>query len=112
MMREMLASFLSDLGHEVRPVENGAELVRLALGDKPDIIVTDLHMPEMTGNSMVAMLDMYPPLSGIPVIMVTGATSSELALAGVPVEIPVLSKPVDFDKLTGEIDKIAAKKRS
>ena len=111
MMREMLTSFLSDLGHDVRAAENGAELVKLALDDRPEVIVTDLHMPEMAGNSMVAMLDMYPPLSGIPVVMVTGATSRELADAGIPAEIPVLPKPVDFDRLTGELDKIAARKR-
>lgn len=110
LVREMLDGFLTELGHSVRSVENGAELVKLALTDKPDLIVTDMHMPEMTGNSMVAMLDMYAPLAGIPVIMVTGATKGELADAGIPVEIPVLAKPVDFDKLTAEINKVAAKK--
>ena len=111
LVREMLDAFLSDQGHTVRSVENGTELVKLALNEKPDLIVTDLHMPEMTGDSMVAMLDMYPPLSGIPVIMVTGATRGELAEVGIPKEIPILTKPVDFDKLTAEIAKIAAKKR-
>jgi len=112
MVREMLSSFLSDLGHAVQSAENGAELVKLALGDRPDLIVPDLHMPEMTGKSMVAMLDMYPPLSGIPVVMVTGASRGELADAGIPSEIPVLPKPVDFDRLTSEIEKIATRKRA
>ncbi len=111
LVREMLDAFLSDQGHNVQSVENGAELVKLALKEKPDLIVSDLHMPEMTGNSMVAMLDMYPPLSGIPVIMVTGATKGELAEAGIPDEITILTKPVDFDRLTAEITKIAAKKQ-
>ena len=111
LVREMLDAFLSDQGYAVQSVENGAELVKLALNERPDLIITDMHMPEMTGNSMVAMLDMYPPLSGIPVIMVTGATKGELADAGIPDEIPVLSKPVDFDRLMSEINKIAAKKR-
>lgn len=112
LVREMLTSFLSDQGHSVQSTENGAELVKLALGDRPDLIVTDLHMPEMTGNSMVAMLDMYAPLAGIPVIMVTGATKNELDDAGIPKEIPILNKPVDFAKLTGEIEKIAGRKKT
>jgi CheY-like chemotaxis protein len=110
LVREMLDGFLTEQGHSVQSTENGSELVKLALTDKPDLIVTDMHMPEMTGNSMVAMLDMYAPLAGIPVIMVTGATKGELADAGIPVEIPVLAKPVDFDKLTAEVNKVAAKK--
>ena len=111
LVREMLDAFLTEQGHAVQSTENGAELVKLALNEKPDIIVTDMHMPEMTGNSMVAMLDMYAPLAGIPVIMVTGATKGELADAGIPKEIPILSKPVDFDALTAEINRIAEKKR-
>lgn len=111
LVREMLDAFLTDLGHTVQSAENGAELVKLALNEKPDLIVTDLHMPEMTGNSMIAMLDMYAPLAGIPVIMVTGATKSELADFGIPSEIPILTKPVDFDKLTAEVNKIAADKK-
>ncbi len=108
-VRNLLTDFLSDLGHEVMSVENGQELVKLALESRPDLVVTDMHMPEMTGDSMIAMIDMYPPLAGIPVIMVTGASQMELADAGIPVEIPIITKPVDFDKLTAEINKVAEK---
>ncbi|HAF95984.1 MAG: hypothetical protein A2X34_02285 [Elusimicrobia bacterium GWC2_51_8] len=108
-VREMLCAFISDLGHEVVPTENGRELVQLAMAGRPDLILTDMHMPEMTGDSMIAMIDMYVPLAGIPVIMVTGATKDELASAGIPKEISILPKPVDFDKLTAEINKVAQK---
>lgn len=106
-VRELLNSFLSDLGHETSTVENGQELIKLAMTDRPDLIVTDMHMPEMRGDSMIAMLDMYPPLAGIPVIMVTGATKMELEDAGIPVEIPIIPKPVDFERLSAEISKAA-----
>lgn len=108
-VREMLVSCVSDMGHEVAAAENGQELVRLALEGRPDLVITDMHMPEMTGDSMIAMIDMYPPLAGVPVIMVTGATPMELADAGIPKEIPILAKPVDFDKLAAEIEKVQAK---
>lgn len=106
-MRELLKVFLTDLGHEVSAAENGQELVKTALESRPDLIVTDMHMPEMRGDSMIAMLDMYTPLAGIPVIMVTGATDSDLLDAGIPDEVPILHKPLCFDKLTAEIRKIA-----
>lgn len=108
-VRDLLEAFLTDLGHQVRASENGAELVKIALNDRPDLILTDMHMPEMTGNSMIAMIDMYPPLAGIPVIMITGATQCELADAGIPSEIPIIGKPVDFDRLADEIKKVAQK---
>ena len=109
-VREMLNVWFTDLGHDVATAENGAELVKMALNDRPDLIVTDMRMPEMTGNSMIAMIDMYPPLAGIPVIVVTGANKDELRDAGMPDEIPIIGKPVDFDKLVREVNKIAGTK--
>ena len=108
-VRELLTAFLSDLGHDVVSVENGKELITLALDARPDLVVTDMHMPEMTGDSMIAMIDLYPPLAGIPVVVVTGATKGELDDFGIPAEIPVIAKPVDFDKLSAEVEKIAKK---
>ena len=108
-LRLLLTEFLEDLGHTVKSAENGAELVEIALKERPDLVMTDLHMPKMTGASMISMLDMYPDLSGIPVIVITGATDGELADMGIPKEIPVLSKPFDFDKIEAEIKKITIK---
>ncbi len=108
-LRLLLTEFLEGLGHTVKSAENGVELVKIALGGRPDPIVTDLHMPEMAGSSMIAMLDMYPDLSAIPVIIITGATSGELADMGIPKEIPVLAKPFDFVKITAEVEKISGK---
>lgn len=109
LLRTLLADFLSELGHEVNSAENGAELVKLALGERPDLVVTDLHMPEMAGNSMIAMMDMYPDLAGIPMLIISGATAGELADMGIPREIPVLPKPFDFARITLELDKIFRK---
>jgi CheY-like chemotaxis protein len=105
-LRSLLGEFLEGLGHTVKCAENGVQLVKNALAGRPDLVLTDLHMPEMTGSSMIAMLDMYPDLSGIPVIVITGATESELADMGIPGEIPVLSKPFDFLKISSAIAKV------
>ena len=109
LVRELLQEFLADAGHKVSVAQNGEELVKLALVERPDLIVTDMHMPQMSGNSMIAMIDMYPPLCGIPVIVVTGATKQELADSGIPKEILIISKPIDFSRLSAEIGKVAKK---
>ncbi|MCX5792208.1 MAG: response regulator [Elusimicrobia bacterium] len=106
LLRTMLEDLLAKLGHEVKSAGNGAELVRLALAERPDLVITDLHMPEMSGNSMLAMLGRFPDLSGIPVILITGAARDEFADMGIPEEIPVLFKPFNFAKLSAEIRKI------
>jgi len=110
LLRALLADFLSEIGHEVESAENGVELVKLALALRPDLVITDLHMPEMAGNSMIAMLDMYPDLAGIPVIIITGATSAELQDMGIPEEIPVLPKPFDFARIVAEVERAGNRK--
>ncbi|HAH32640.1 MAG TPA: hypothetical protein DCL44_10050 [Elusimicrobia bacterium] len=107
-LRLLLTDFLEGMGHTVNSAGDGMELVKMALSQRPDLVVTDLHMPQMTGNSMIAMLDMYPGLAGIPIIIITGATASELSEMGIPKEIPVLAKPFDFAKIASEVEKISA----
>jgi len=109
LLRALLADFLSELGHEVKSAGNGAELVKLALTERPGLVITDLHMPEMAGDSMIAMLDMYPDLAGIPIIIITGATTAELRDMGIPKEIPVLLKPFDFARIVAAVDLVAPK---
>ena len=105
LLRSLLADFLSELGHEVKSAGNGVELVKQALAARPDLVMTDLHMPEMAGNSMIAMLDMYPDLAGIPVIIITGSTSAELLDMGIPDGIPVLPKPFNFARIVAEVER-------
>lgn len=109
MLRGLLEDFLSELGHTVKSAANGTQLVKLALVERPDLVMTDLHMPEMAGNSMIAMMDMYPDLAGTPVLVISGATEAELADMGIPKEIPILPKPFNFGNIGAELDRIARK---
>ena len=109
MVQEMLSAFLTELGHEVRAFDNWTKLIQQALESKPDLIITDMHMPEMRGDSMIAMLEMYVPLAGVPIIMLTGASAGEIKEAGIPEGVPVIAKPLDFAVLTAAINKVSAR---
>ena len=104
-LRELLADFLSELGHKIIGAKNGMELVKLALSERPELVIAELYMPEIAGSSIIAMLDTYPDLAGIPIILITGATSLELSNIGIPKEIPILPKPFDFAKVAGVVDR-------
>jgi len=110
LLRALLEDYLSELGHTVKSSGNGVALVQLALAERPDLIVTDLKMPEIAGDSMIAMLDMSPGLSGIPVIILSGVSGAELAGMGIPREIPVLSKPYDFAKIARAVGMVSQRK--
>lgn len=106
--RELMTDFLAGLGHKVRGVGDGAELVKLALGGRPDLIITDLQMPNMNGSSMLAMIDTYPGLEGIPVIIISGAADFEIEDMGLPPEIKVLPKPYNFELIKTTLAAVAA----
>jgi len=67
----VVAIKLRNSGYEVISAENGAEAFELACSEKPDIIVTDLQMPVMTGMELVEKLRQDEATKGIPVIMLT-----------------------------------------
>lgn len=65
-----LGGILDDLGHHiVAAVSNGAELVRVCLEHQPDLIVTDIRMPEMDGHDAVEAISREVV---IPAVFVTG----------------------------------------
>jgi len=110
LMRELMTDFLKESGHEVCAACDGMELVTLAMEQKTDLIITDLHMPEMAGDTMISMLGMYPVLCSVPIIIVTGTPQREINDMGLDRNIPVLFKPVDLEKLSSELKKIEDKR--
>jgi len=63
---------------EVELAENGKHALELLEGSIPDVIVTDLHMPEINGLELVEAIKEDFPL--IPVILMTAKGSEEIAV--------------------------------
>jgi excisionase family DNA binding protein len=79
---------------------NGIEaLVRLGM-TRPDMLVTDLRMPDMDGFQMLARLRALPELADLTTVVVSGLDRKEIEQhGGVPAGVPVLPKPIPFDRL-------------
>jgi CheY-like chemotaxis protein len=48
-IRTTLAEFVREDGHDVRTAETGAEALRLVEAGPPDVLVTDIILPRMSG---------------------------------------------------------------
>lgn len=106
---ELLSEYLNELNHIIIKTYDGEELIKTAITEKPDLIITDIHMPKLKGDTTIAMMEHYPELQTIPIIVVTATPEHEIYSLGLPFEVPVIFKPIDFSKLKVEIKKIEAK---
>lgn len=73
-IREQLKKLLKENFPEIQIIEakNGLELLALAEKEQPDIIITDIQMPQMTGYEALRILQAQERTRNIPVIFLTG----------------------------------------
>jgi CheY-like chemotaxis protein len=74
----LIRSLLEQDSHDVRCVTNGHEAIENLKESLPDLVVTDLRMPEMNGLELVQVIaDQFPTL---PSVVVTARGSENLAV--------------------------------
>jgi len=66
----------------VKTASNGREALEMATADRPDLILTDVMMPEMDGFQLLAALRSHPATSGLPVIMLSARAGEESRVEG------------------------------
>ena len=62
---------LKESGYSVLTAVNGEEGVKIALKEKPDLVLMDIVMPELNGFQATRQLTRNPETSHIPVVIVT-----------------------------------------
>jgi len=76
--RTRAGGILRKAGHEVAFAANGREALDHLAGSPPDVVVTDLQMPELDGLELVEAVRLRYP--HIPVILMTAHGSEEIAV--------------------------------
>ena len=93
---------LLEHGHAVNAVANGAEALSV-VGPEIDLVVTDLMMPMMQGDELIAELRAKPEFRDLPVLVVTAHPehlSAELRNG----RTAVLRKPFELDEFIKWVD--------
>ena len=102
--RLILRAKLASAYYEVLLAENGAQALEMARREQPDIILLDVMMPGMNGHDVCKQLKQDSELAHIPVVMVTGANSTEEKLKGLEAGADdFLTKPIDFTELKAKL---------
>ena len=104
--RDYLKSLLRDL-YNVTACADAQEAWPVVAGQKPDVVVTDLVMPGMSGSEFCARIRQTPETNHIPVIILTGENSEqEERVANDSGADKFLSKPISVDLLLSSISQV------
>jgi CheY-like chemotaxis protein len=101
--REMYSEYLSYSGLTVTEAATGRRALERAQQERPDVVVTDIAMPEMDGLELSRRLRAHAPTHDVPIIAVSGQASDRAREAGADV---VLDKPCEPDRLLHVIEDV------
>ena len=76
-LREIYGIRLTAEGYEIVPAGDGEQALALAVKEKPDLIISDVMMPKISGFDMLDILRSTPETKDIRVIMMTALSSED-----------------------------------
>lgn len=72
LIRHTVCRFLEERGFLVESAANGVEALEMLNHLTPDVVITDLQMPKMTGSELITAVKARPETSEIPIIVLAG----------------------------------------
>ena len=103
----LLSTIFSREGANVTTASSAAEALQSAVMRRPNIIVSDIGMPDTDGYQLLEQLRLLPELSEVPAIAVSGYASEEDRERALAVGyLALVPKPIDVDVLFGLIQEL------
>jgi CheY-like chemotaxis protein len=110
-MRELLCQGLERRGHTVAQAGDGREAMQRLAEQQPDLVITDLVMPEMEGIETIQALRQKCP--GIPIIAISGGgrlgPEDYLSLAGQIGADRTFAKPFRIEEIVTAVRELTTK---
>jgi len=104
ILRNNLLKILEVGGFEAIEAEDGASGVQLALEQKPNLIISDIMMPEMDGFAVLTQLQQNPETALIPFIFLTAVADRSSIRRGIECGADdYITKPFGADELLAAV---------
>src|SRR3989338_5669152 len=104
-IRETIAEILRDEGFEVIEARNGREAFELYLQHKPNVIISDIMMPEVDGYALLKLVrESRDKNNNVPFLFLSALGQKEHIVKGVSLSAnDYLVKPIDFEILIAKV---------
>lgn len=105
-IRENIADILRDEGFEVFEADNGKKGFEVFLQEKPDIVISDIMMPEVDGYGLLKLIREGKNVRNntVPFIFLTALGQKDSVVKGVELSAnDYLVKPIDFELMIAKV---------
>jgi len=112
-IRDLIAFTLRFAGYEVLTANNGEEAVAMTHQELPDLVLTDVRMPKMTGYEACKLIKADPTTQHIPVVFLSAKGQEAEVQSGLAAGADeYLLKPFAPDQLTKKVAEILSKAKA
>jgi signal transduction histidine kinase len=102
--RQLVSRTLQFAGYHVLVAERGLEGIDIARRENPDLILTDINLPDLSGREITARLRAEEKFKHTPIVALTAQGPGEYREMALAVGVSgYLTKPVDVEALPGQI---------
>ena len=110
-LREAVQAYLEDSGFTVRPASNAKEGWELLQQETPDVLISDIMMPQVDGYAFLAQVREDIRFKGLPVLFLTarGMTSDRIQGYNAGCDA-YLSKPFDPEELVAVVSNLMGRR--
>ena len=104
---KLFCDLLAVHGHEPRPVTDGRFALDQAREFQPDLVITDIQLPHVTGLELIRMIREDKTLKDVPIMAVTAyaAATDEERIRGAGAQAYV-SKPISVAKFVAQVNEL------
>ncbi len=107
VIQRMVGGFLKRRGYRVREASDGIEALQLVHDQVPDLVITDVRMPELNGIELTSRLRGHHRTAAVPVLMFSELGAAHDALAGYAAGAnDYLPKPFELEILEAKVQSL------
>jgi CheY-like chemotaxis protein len=106
-IRRLLTLSLRRLGYEILETNTGSSAVTLVLSEKPDLVLLDVSLPDLSGLEIARTIKQNPQTTQIPLVALSGYSEREIESKALEAGMAeYLLKPTETKRLVEVIEKL------